>query len=137
LVFHPGPRALAQLFLFPLKEPVLVLNLHAVRDPQWGFEQEPALKVVWRFSAPVKAVRFATVKSFAPAGEGTVTAGVGATVARPGESVRVEVDFEGAAMLALEGDGFSLGPIVVAPAVTPSPPPFTPRWGGGGSVPMA
>ena len=128
LVFHPGPRALAQVFLFPLHEPVLVLNLHAVRDPAWGFAHEPTLKVTWRYAARVKSVRFSTVKSYAPSPD----------AGAQGPTVRVDVELEGAPPLALEAVGFSMGPIVVGPPVQPA---YAPQWGGrgrgGGNVPMA
>lgn len=106
LVFEAGRRARATLLFQPLRAPALTITVDAVRDPQWGFAEEPGLRVRWHFASAVRTVRLATVRSFG--------------VPPPaGRAVRVEVELAGSALLALEGDGISIGPIPtpVAPSM--------------------
>jgi hypothetical protein len=96
LLFHPPSAALALT--------IAIDGLHD-HDAAWPFIQAPALRVPFRFSSPVRAVRFASVRSF----------GGDADAAR---TLRVEVEMERAPALVLEGEQVLIGP--VAPPAQPT-----------------
>jgi hypothetical protein len=104
------PRA--TLHFRPAAAPPLTIAIEHLRDAAWGFAHAPALRVTHRYAGRVRAVRFATVRSFDPVA--------------PGQRVRVEVEIEGSAPVALEGDALFIGPVPrPPPAPTPQPPPST------------
>ena len=78
-------------------EPPLGITIERLFEAQWPFGAPPALRVLWRMQSLVRDVRLSTVRSFVLPGSDP--------------AVRIEVELDGAAMLALEGATLHLGPV--------------------------
>ena len=102
LLYEGADRSRATVIFESPQQPPLTLTLDGVRDVSWGFASPPQLRVPWRYSGGVRAVRLATVRSFGGTMPGAVSA-----------HVRVEVDIEGSPTLSLEGHALTLGPVNV------------------------
>ncbi len=113
LLYEPFGRTRVVLFFHPPGQPPLNVVIDVIREARWPFAFYPSLRSTFRFGTPVREVRLALSKSF---GGGT-----------PRQSVRIEVDFEGAPPLAFEGEGVTIGP-VPPPSAPPAPPRSNTMW---------
>jgi hypothetical protein len=78
-------------------EPPLGITIDRLFEAQWPFADTPRLRIAWRMQSIARDVRLSTVQSFQWPGSDP--------------AVRVEVDLDGAPMLAFEGAMMHIGPV--------------------------
>ena len=114
LVYDPLGRTRVSLHFHPPGQIPLTVVADVVREARWPLLFYPTLRTTLRFASTVKDVRIALSKSFVSGG------------AR--QSVRVEVDLEGAPSLAFESEGVTIGPVPPPNAPPPVPARNNAMW---------